>query len=271
MKHDHPHGLIHDLHKIAMSRRRILRFLGGAALMPLAGSCMSVDDAGGVDASGPDADGTGATGGTCATIPQETGGPYPGDGTNGVNALTMSGIVRSDIRSSFGSATGVADGVVLTLTLTIVEVASGCSPLPGQAVYLWHCDRDGNYSLYSAATANQNYLRGVQVTDDAGQVTFTTSYPGCYAGRWPHIHFEIYPSLASATNGKNAARTSQIALPKAACDQVYASAGYTSSASNLSRITMATDNVFSDGATLEIPTIAGSVAGGYALTLGVGV
>jgi protocatechuate 3,4-dioxygenase beta subunit len=38
----------------------------------------------------------------------------------------------------------------------------------------------------------ESYLRGVQVTDSNGQVTFTTIYPACYSGRWPHIHFEVF-------------------------------------------------------------------------------
>lgn len=40
-----------------------------------------------------------------AEIPDETAGPYPGDGSNGPNVLAESGIVRSDITSSFGSST----------------------------------------------------------------------------------------------------------------------------------------------------------------------
>ncbi len=88
--------------------------------------------------------------------------------------------------------------------------------------------------MYSSAIVNENYLRGVAVTDAAGQVTFTTIFPACYSGRWPHIHFEVYPTLASATNGANKIATSQLALPKASCDQVYASSGYSSSAGNLS-------------------------------------
>lgn len=41
---------------------------------------------------------------TCADgeVPDETAGPYPGDGSNGPNVLTESGIVRSDIRPGFG-------------------------------------------------------------------------------------------------------------------------------------------------------------------------
>src|SRR4029453_1536909 len=125
-------------------------------------------------------------------------GPLPGDGSNGPNALTQSGVVRSDIRSSFAGLSGTADGIPLTIMLTIVS-ASTCAPLPGYAVYVWHCSREGLYSLYSPGVTDQNYLRGVQETDANGQVTFTSIFPACYSGRWPHIHFEVYPSLAAAT------------------------------------------------------------------------
>ena len=47
----------------------------------------------------------------CTTIPEETAGPYPGDGSNGPDVLTQDGVVRADIRSSFGGATGTASGV----------------------------------------------------------------------------------------------------------------------------------------------------------------
>lgn len=57
----------------------------------------------------------------------------------------------------------------------------------GAGVYLWHCDRDGNYSLYSQAAANENYLRGAQEADAGGTVTFQSIFPACYSGRWPHI------------------------------------------------------------------------------------
>ena len=125
-------------------------------------------------------------------IPEETAGPFPGDGSNGPDVLDQSGVVRKDIRSSFGSSTTTAPGVPLTINLTIQDAAT-CTPLASAAVYLWHCDRDGNYSLYSAAAANENYLRGVQAADANGLVTFTSIFPACYSGRWPHIHFEVYP------------------------------------------------------------------------------
>src|SRR5439155_23240849 len=165
-------------------------------------------------------------------------------------------VVRKDIRSSFAGLSGTATGVQLTIELTIVSAAS-CNPLSDYAVYLWHCDRSGNYSLYSSGYTNQNWLRGVQAADASGKVTFTSIYPGCYSGRWPHIHFEVYKSLAAATAVSNKIATSQIAMPKASSDLVYATSGYEASVGNLSRITLATDNVFSDGASLELATVSG--------------
>ena len=89
-------------------------------------------------------------------IPEETAGPYPGDGTNGPNVLTDSGVVRSDITSSFGSASGVAEGVPITFKLKVYDLTGDTiTAMPGAAVYLWHCDRGGNYSLYSDAAADR--------------------------------------------------------------------------------------------------------------------
>ena len=111
----------------------------------------------------------------------------------------------------------------------------------------------------------------MQEADASGRVTFTSIFPGCYAGRWPHIHFEVYPSLAAATAVANKSATSQIALPKTACDQAYATTGYDNSVQNLSQVSLATDNVFSDGSALELATVTGSVASGLTAALTIGV
>lgn len=211
---------------------------------------------------------------SCSVIPSETEGPYPADGTNGPNVLAQSGIVRADIRPSFGSAgTAVAGGTRLTVTLQLVNTDNGCAPLAGYAVYLWHCDAQGRYSLYSPGATTQNYLRGVQVTDASGQVTFTTIFPGCYAGRWPHIHFEIYSSLAQASSGRSAIKTSQLALPESACRTVYAqTALYPSSAGNLNQVSLLTDGIFADdGAALQLASTSGDNTSGYASGLQVGL
>ena len=147
--------------------------------------------------------------------------------------LSQSGVVRADIRSSFGAYSGTAAGVPLTIKLAIQDLANGCAPLAKAAVYVWHCDRDGNYSLYSQAASSQNYLRGVQEAGADGIATFQSIFPACYSGRWPHIHFEVYPNLAAATDDANKIATSQIALPKDTCDAVYATDGYAQSVRNL--------------------------------------
>ena len=134
-------------------------------------------------------------------LPEETAGPYPGDGSNGANVLTESGVVRSDITSSFGSSTTKAEGVPLTITMTINDFANDKKPLAGAAVYLWHCDREGRYSLYSqGVTERELPARRAGDRRRRARCRFTTIFPACYAGRWPHIHFEVYPSLAKATN-----------------------------------------------------------------------
>jgi protocatechuate 3,4-dioxygenase beta subunit len=275
-KHEHKHGLSHDLPLITarnVSRRRLLGWGLGAGVVTL----IACPQDGRLTGTGGTAAGSGgsnagtSSGGSCTRIPEETGGPYPADGSNGVNALTLSGIVRSDIRSSFGGANGVAAGVPLTVTLNLVDAADGCSPAAGCAVYLWHCDRDGNYSLYSSAIQSQSYLRGVQESDDAGQITFQTIFPGCYSGRWPHIHFEVFESLQAATSTTKKLATSQLALPEDSCKLAYAVSGYESSVRNLQQSSLASDNVFSDGWTAQTPSVSGDISGGFRATLTVAV
>jgi protocatechuate 3,4-dioxygenase beta subunit len=199
---------------------------------------------------------------SCSKIPEETEGPFPGDGSNGPNVLTQNGVVRSDIRSSIGSASGVAKGVPLTVELTVVN-ATTCAPRSGAAVYVWHCDMDGGYSMYSQSVSDENYLRGVQAADANGKVMFQTIFPACYQGRWPHIHFEVFPSVASTSRASNKIATSQMALPKDVCEAVYATSGYAQSVTNLSRVSLARDMVFSDGVSLQQPTFSGNASDGY--------
>jgi protocatechuate 3,4-dioxygenase beta subunit len=285
--HDHDRGLGFDLSTL-YARRRLFALFGGAGLAALIASCGS-DSKSSVTTSSAAASATATDNVVVATspaatvasvassastsaasglqaIPEETAGPYPGDGSNGINVLKDSGIVRSDIRASFGSSTTMAKGVATTIKLTLVS-ANGGAPLPGAAVYIWHCDASGLYSLYSQGATDQNYLRGVQEADANGVVTFTIIYPACYAGRWPHIHFEVYPTIADATSASNLLATSQLALSKEASAAVYAGAGYPNSTQNLSQVSLATDMVFSDGAGLETPTITGSVAEGYVIAM----
>lgn len=266
-------GLAFDLE--TMNRRRVLRVLGlgaGAAVLAACSetststSSSSSSSAAGTTSSSSSA-GSSASGTSDLTeIPDETAGPYPGDGSNGPDVLEMDGVVRQDITSSFGDYSGTAEGVPATIELTIVDMDN--AGMAGAAVYVWHCDRSGSYSLYSEGITEQNYLRGVQIADDSGKVSFTSIFPACYSGRWPHIHFEVYPDQASITDSTNAIATSQIAVPKDACDMVYATSGYEDSVTNLAQLSLATDNVFGDdsGAT-QLATMSGDVDAGYTIAL----
>lgn len=84
------------------------------------------------------------------------------DGSNGPNVLAESGIVRSDLTTSFGASSGVAEEIPVTVVLAIRDTAGGCAAMPGAAVYAWHCDRAGDYSLYSSGVTDQNSCRGVR-------------------------------------------------------------------------------------------------------------
>src|SRR3954454_8495587 len=140
--HDHGDGLHEDLVKLA-TRRDALRIFGAgsaAAILATLGATKAL----------------GAT--PPGEVPSETAGPYPGDGSNGPDVLDDAGIVRHDIRRSFGSSRTLAKGVPLRVNLTVTDAAKDYAPLSGLAVYLWHCDRAGRYSMYSSGVADENYL-----------------------------------------------------------------------------------------------------------------
>lgn len=279
--HDHMDGgLRNDLALIARSgheRRQLLGWLmsGGAAALLI--GCGGSSDS----SSSSSSSSSGSSSSACIADPAETDGPFPADGTNTVNGevvnvLTQSGIVRSDITSSFGSASAVATGVPLTLTITLAGSNSSCAMLVGYAVYVWHCNENGEYSLYASDLLDQNYLRGVQVSDSESQVVFETIFPACYSGRYPHIHVEVYETLASASSQANALLTTQLAMPTAVCSNIFDNdSGYSGSSANFAEVTTSTDTVFASSSAAQIaaqtPTMSGSIAEGYTATVTIGL
>lgn len=254
--HHHGDGLHEDLVRLA-SRRDALRIFGAGG----AAAILSSLSAAPAFAKRP-----------TGVVPSETAGPYPGDGSNGPDVLDDSGIVRHDIRRSFGSRRTLARGVPLRVNLTVTEAAKEYAPLAGAAVYAWHCDRQGRYSMYSPGVEAENYLRGIARTNADGTAWFRTIFPGCYPGRWPHIHFEVYASVARAVASGPIVKTSQIALPRAACRKVYATSGYAGSAQSLSQISLASDMVFGDDRAIrQLATVTGNVKDGFVANLTVGV
>ena len=201
-----------------------------------------------------------ATAGTCTLTATETDGPYPL-----YAILTNSILTRQDITEG-------KTGVPLTLTITLQDLSNGCTPISGAGIYIWHCDKDGVYSGYATSTnagsTSTTFLRGVQVTDSNGQVTFTTIYPGWYAGRITHIHAQVYlnDSLVQGT----AVATTQLAFPVDITTAVYDSSLYTKG-QNTSVTSFAADNVFSDGTSTEMLTLSGDTTNGYAATMTISI
>jgi protocatechuate 3,4-dioxygenase beta subunit len=267
-----------DVRTTTPNRRELLTWFGGLGAAVVLTACGG--DGGGKTTSSSTratsttggtsaATGAGAaTVSTCDPIPEETAGPFPGDGTNGPDLLSQDGVVRSDIRKSIGDASDIARGVPLTIELTFVDT-DRCGPRAGTAVHVWHCDREGRYSMYDLP--DENYLRGVQAADGDGKVRFGSIFPGAYSGRWPHIHFEMFDDLASATNGSKRVAVSQMALPKVVCDAVYATDGYEQSVQNMQSLSLDRDMVFADGHDLQDPTMSGDVKNGYTAALTIGV
>ena len=110
------------------------------------------------------------------------------------------------------------------------------------AIYVWHCDRAGSYSMYDGDAVGDNHLRvECREADADGNLRFTPIFPSCYAGRWPHMHFEVYASLG---------------------ETVYATESDEESVGNLARVSLDSDGIFSDGDSLQTAKVTGSVTGG---------
>lgn len=288
--HDDFGGLIRDRFRL-VERRQALQWFGALGMTGILAACTSESDsaesteqttttgqAATTESSAVDADAdTGSTDDAAASAPEpidvdeiadETAGPFPADGTNGPNLLETEGIVRTDLRTSIGDLSGTAEGVPTTIDLTVVDADTGL-PMAGAAVYLWHCTADGQYTIYELE--DQNYLRGMQAADEAGRLSFTTIFPGCYEGRWPHCHFEVYRSLDEAAVGSQAIKTSQLAFPEAECELVFEDSRYGNSSSNLSELSLDSDGVFEDGWDDQMATVSGSIDQGYTASLVFGV
>ena len=224
------------------TRREALAMLGATGVA-LAAGCSSNTSAGPTTSDPPSTNGTG-----CAASPTETIGPFP----------SLADFVRSDIREG-------RPGTPVTLTIAVVNSASGCSAVSGAVVDVWQTDADGHYSQYAQRGYDgrgDTFLRGLQTTDASGRVTFTTVYPGWYAGRATHIHVEV------TVNGRSA-KVTQIAFPESVNAEVYRSGVYAPRGANPTA--NARDMVFADSLAAELATVAGNPTSGYTATFRVGI
>lgn len=274
---DHDLGLQHDLGRIR-GRRDVLKLIGAAAGTAALAGCDALPF---ISRAEAEVSAVGPDGQRCVVHPRETAGPFPADGSNRAhgtlaNVLDDSGIVRRDMRPDIGAdPSHTAAGIPLELTATLVNVRQKCAPLSGHAVYLWHCDAEGRYSIYDLPEAT--YLRAVGVTNPQGVVTFTTILPGCYMGRAPHMHFEVYPSLEKATDPHARLLTSQLAIPGAVCQAGYAASdAYRASRANFARTPpLDRDGIFRDNTPAQLAAqtlkMRGAPDTGYAATVTIGL
>lgn len=233
-------------------RRAIVRLnaLGlGAAIGPGLGTALL---AGKAAAQSPGA-------ASCRLIPTATAGPFPLLAFLGTKAA-----VRRDIRES-------RPGVPLTLNMRLQNIDAGCAPIRNAAVYIWHCDRDGGYSGYNGRENGDHrggtFLRGIQMSDERGQVSFITIFPGWYPGRITHIHFQVY--LRDARGGR-ATATSQLAFPDEVVRSVYATSAYPRGQNGTVR-DIADDGLFSDNGRYQTASVTGSITSGLVASLDVGI
>lgn len=205
---------------------------------------------------------------TCAPTPDSIAGPFPADGIhtnlgNTPNALAMRGIVRADIRASLLPPNRGAAGVPLALHIRVVDRADACRPIAGVAVYVWHCDSRGRYSMYSNGLIGETFLRGVQLTDQDGWVRYSTIFPGCYPSVMTHVHYEVFRDLNAATSSAKPIKTSMFAMPHEACNDVYRKANeYSSSARRLARMDATSDQFFADGTLRQVAEVSGALPDG---------
>jgi protocatechuate 3,4-dioxygenase beta subunit len=146
--------------------------------------------------------GSGAPDGLCLVAPELAEGPF-----------YLAPPLRAEIAEG-------RPGAALELVLQIVDAA--CRPVAGARVDVWQCDALGVYSGVRDArsdTRGQTFLRGAQVTDADGVARFRTIYPGWYAGRTPHVHYKAWLDARRVL-------TSQLFLPDALSERVYAAAPY---------------------------------------------
>lgn len=194
------------------------------------------------------------TDGSCTVSPTETAGPFP--------TITPSSWVRNDIVDG-------RTGVPFTINIALMNKNANCTPLQNAIIDIWHCDKDGNYSEYGGSGMQQtnytsvHFLRGRQVSNSEGNVSFTSIFPGWYTGRATHIHVHVYNQ-----NGTSLLIT-QISFPEgtnSAVETVNAATdyGYTKGMNGYTYNNG--DNVFSDDSNnIELSSVTGSIESGFVL------
>ena len=264
-----------------VSRRTALFAVGGIGLTALLAACGNGSSSSSSTTAGTSpGSSTGSSGGTSSTT---TGSATTSSGGAATTTATTAAsvvlapemtegpyyldldLVRSDITED-------REGAAMAMSLVVIDVNSG-SPVEGAAVDVWHCDANGLYSGFVDQSAGSNqgatdlsdsgtFLRGTQLTDASGMVTFATIYPGWYQGRTVHIHVKVH------VDG-NEIHTGQLFFDDAFTDEVYAAnEPYSSRSERTTRND--DDNIYGGGGDLSTLTVQ-QTGNGYTGTLTMGV
>ncbi|MFJ9930094.1 intradiol ring-cleavage dioxygenase [Streptomyces misionensis] len=254
-----------------VSRRRMLVLGGAAGAVALSGvgAVASAADRGaaGADTLGSVKAAASAAGACMSLTTEQIEGPYYID-----YELFRKNVVED------------RTGIPLLLVLRAVDSAT-CKPIRNSAVEIWHCDASGVYSGYTQTgnggggtppgpppsgtptappdgpggpggpgggggghatpTDDLTWLRGIQMTDHQGFVTFRTVFPGWYTGRAVHIHTKVHTGGSRTSDGYTGGRTCHTGQFYFSEDAVKATADTAPySANTVTRVTLDQDSIY---------------------------
>jgi protocatechuate 3,4-dioxygenase beta subunit len=200
----------------------------------------------------------------CTLNAEVTEGPYSLEGA----------LVREDIRED-------KEGVEVQYTFTVVDQDNDCAPLADALVELWHCDSLGEYSGFVGGNGHTEeddgtFLRGGQLTDENGQVSLVSIWPGHYTGRAVHVHMRVHTDVTltdDSYTGGEIIHTGQLFFDPDINTEIQAIAPYSD---NTTQETQLDDDGIYDGGgdssgLLTLTALGDSVSDGYTATLTVGV
>ncbi|NUO41687.1 MAG: intradiol ring-cleavage dioxygenase, partial [Streptomyces sp.] len=205
-----------------------------------------------------------ATSSVCVLNAEVTEGPYSLEGA----------LVREDIRED-------KEGFEVQYTFTVVDVGNDCAPLADALVEIWHCDALGEYSGFVGGNGhdeedNGTFLRGGQMTDENGQCSITSIWPGHYVSRAVHVHMRVHTDVTltdDSYTGGEIIHTGQLFFDQDINTEVQATSPY--SANTTKETLLEDDTIYDDGGAssglLTLTALGSSVSDGYAATLTVGV
>ncbi|WP_263375491.1 Ig-like domain repeat protein [Granulicella aggregans] len=209
---------------------------------------------------------TSSTSSSCGTsIAAVTEGPY-------WVTDSASGYDRSDILSDI-AGTNTQSGVPFSLTLYVYDAKNSCAALQNVQVDIWHCNAAGVYSGIQSSTngngtdyTSQSWLRGYQLTDSTGKVSFTTILPGWYTGRTTHIHIRFRSTYDSSADGST--NTAQLFFDQTFVDTLDTTVSpYSSEGRN--SVTNAGDSIYTAEGGTTLLSLSGSASAGYTASFSV--